>query len=272
MDRIITGQGLIRSEGDLSNSLYIMDDHIKEPHDHATPPQQQHSYIPASQPQAPLPQHFGAHRLQHPNQAHSFGQMSASSLQQPRSHHSVLSSMDLMLPSTFSKQPSAANNLSSFGRGYPFQSSSHHTSHTAAAGDLLSMSHRSMEASSNNSKEQTKKRTASYSGRSHMESMMMTTQSNYFITPQQQQNVFSWNATTAAPGSHHLPPSNNAVSRLSTGASQLSSSSTIASASGSWYSQQQGQQDSENDESYQHHRTIRQCRRSDSFEMMDDGC
>jgi hypothetical protein len=179
--------------------------------------------------------------------------------------------MDLMLPSSFSTQPSHGNNLSSFGKGSLFQSSSHNTSHTAAAGDLLSMSHRPMETSSKNAKEHAKKRTASYSGRSHMEAMMMNSNINPFVMPQQQLNVFSWNAAAAAPGSQ-LPTPNNTVNTVSANGSMLSSSSTSASASGSWFSQQQEQQDRDSDESYQHHRTIRQCRRSDSYEMMDDGC
>ncbi|KAL7482676.1 hypothetical protein ACHAW6_008331 [Cyclotella cf. meneghiniana] len=309
MTRITTGQNLIHIEGGLSHCVYnIMDDHIKNLHDNgnlekpmheyapmthvaisnslpahsyvhalqphpfsALPPRQQNSHISLSQPQAPLAQQFDSNRFQHPSQPPSFGPMSVSSQQHPQTHHSVLASMDLMLPSSFSAQPSRGNNPSSFGKGSLFQSSSHHTSHTAAAGDLLSMSHRPMETSSNNAKEQTKKRTASYSGRSHMEAMMMNSNISPFVMPQQQLNVFSWNAATAVAGSQQLPTPNSTANSVSANGSMLSSSSTSASASGSWFSQLQEQQDRDSDESYQHHRTIRQCRRSDSYEMMDDG-
>ena len=235
-------------------------------HAHASQP---HPFAAAAPQQQQLPQvpaQFGVpHQVQqNPAQRQSFGRPPANSAQHKQ--HSVLTSMDLVLPSSFSHQPHA-NQRVSFDKNSLFKSSSHHTSHTAAAGDLLSMS-RTRDTESPSGREQMKKRTASYGDYSHMD--MDASMSNQFGVPQQQQqqrNVFLMGTgTPSAAGAQPFHP-RSFVSQVSE-ASIFQNVSSGASV-GSVYSHQQQEHDGD---SYQHHTNKRRCLRSSSFDMMDDGC
>lgn len=188
----------------------------------------------------------------HPNMQHR--------QQQPQSQvHSVASAMDLISSSSQIGQtngnrfpPQQQNNL--------FQSSSHHTSHTAAAGDLLSMSRRALDPPTiNQNSLGGKKRSSTMTDDPDGSDVNMN--GSTFKGPQHDNLHHSAGAhqvTTATPAEtspFHL----NGFSV--TGTTKLCnnvSTSTFASQGGM-------------DESYQQHRTIRRCQRSDSFEMMDDG-
>lgn len=180
--------------------------------------------------------------------------------QQPQSQvHSVASAMDLISSSSQIGQsngnrfpPQHQNNL--------FQSSSHHTSHTAAAGDLLSMSRRALDPPTiNQNSLGGKKRSSTMTDDPDGNDVNMN--GSTFNGPQHDnlhQSAGAHQVTTATPAEtspFHL----NGFSV--TGTTKLYnnvSTSTFASQGGM-------------DESYQQHRTIRRCQRSDSFEMMDDG-
>lgn len=238
----------------------------QQPHPFAAIPPQQQSHIPVAQPQAPAPAVFGipAPHNHHPLYARSLSHVPPSSAPQQQAplHRSALSSMDLSLPSAFSTHSHNSHRVS-FDKNSLFMASSHHTSHTAAAGDLLSMSRSTPDTSTSNAKEQ-KKRAASYSGQSDM--MMQGINVNQFGAQQQQQPVFSMSVVAPTPGSHQFMHSN----QVSAG-SLFSTFSTNASTAGSVYSQPQ-QQQQEYDGSYQYHINKRTCRRSSSFDMMDDRC
>lgn len=177
------------------------------------------------------------------SQQQSFAQIPAASAQQPKLQHSILSSMDLMVPSSFSRPHTTTENKNAtFSM---FKSSSHHTSHTAAAGDLLSMS-RSIDTTSVRASE--KKRTASYGGQSYRDTIMQGANNGSQFGVQQQNN-------TATPAMWSLPtPTTNNIVNQVTGGSFSSASQQL-----------QG-----NEESYQNQMAKRRCRRADSFEMMDD--
>lgn len=202
--------------------------------------------------------------------AHAFGQQATT-----HSTHSTVSSMDLMMPSNFSAH--AQGNISSNAPAHSlFNSSSHHTSHTAAAGDLLTMSRRALDPSRPIDQ---KKRTASddsngqtINSNTNMIGGSSQTAGQYFTGPlhaPHQGHVRGYNSMDMSDLSYHQQPSFlNALSPATTEPTALStdgsSGSTSAScAMGGIYNTE------ENDESYQHHRTTRRCRRSDSFEMMD---
>lgn len=198
---------------------------------------------PGSAHQARQPQH-----VQYPQQqlSHSNTQVRSGS---------VPSSMDLISTSTFSRtffSPQQQHNL--------FKSSSHHTSHTAAAGDLLSMSRRALEPPSNlketvSGKKRSSTITEDPGNDDTMDGMSIAAPQN---NNTQQQNNKQGHHVCATPTVTSTFYDNGF--NLTTATTKLCSavsSSTFASQGGS-------------DESYQQHRTIRRCQRSESFEMMED--
>lgn len=162
---------------------------------------------------------------------------------------SVSSAMDLMSSSPFNKQSSSANHNAMFGM---FQSSSHHTSHIAQAGDLLSMS-RSTDAPSLMVKEFSKKRTASYGGQTFRGTMMQDGINTFGVLQERQQQNPSAQAMWTNPSQQTNYIMTNQVS--------IGSVSPHANV-------QSLRQDTA--ESYQNHNTKRRCYRSDSYEMTDD--
>jgi len=200
-----------------------------------TQPQQQQSGS-AHQPQ----------QVQYPQQ-----QLSHSNTQV----RSVASCMDLMSTSPFSRtffSPQQQRNL--------FKSSSHHTSHTAAAGDLLSMSRRALEPPSNLKESVSGKKRSSTNAEDPGNDAAMDGMS--IAAPQsnntQQQNNIQTQHVSATPTDTSTFYNNGFNSTTATTKlCNTVSSSTFASQGGS-------------DESYQQHRTIRRCQRSESFEMMED--
>ncbi|KAL7525454.1 hypothetical protein ACHAWF_001366 [Thalassiosira exigua] len=185
-------------------------------------------------------------------------------------HHSFASSMDLMTPSN----QTFGDNFKSSSQPLQsslFKSSSHHTSHTAVAGDLLTMSRRALEAPPPNQNNfMAKKRSAPMvtdnTGHSNVSTngaypTLGQQQSNRaspqprFCTPQHSDTMGQVGNLSSGP--LYKPPfADQAASALPFPASYVSSS-TIGSAGDS-------------EEAYQHHRAVRRCRRSDSFEMMED--
>lgn len=173
---------------------------------------------------------------------------------------SVTYSMDLM--STTSRTGHFQGNL--FPSPQPqqniFQSSSHHTSHTAAAGDLLSMSRRAFESTSlNQNSFGGKKRSSTFTEDPRND---MNVDGMSFVGPQhnnlQQHNHFGANVvkttTTAETPSIY-------GDRLY----EASPTKLINNLSSSTGAYQGGQY-----EPYQQQRKIRRCHRPDSFEMMED--
>jgi hypothetical protein len=206
----------------MNQDMSMDDEHAGAPHPFAAARQQHHMQ-------------FGADRVQHP-----FAHLPPpqSQQQQPKNHHSYFSSMDLMTTSSFNRPQPHENANASFGM---FKSSSHHTSHTAAAGDLLSMS-RTMDTPVI-SKEQ-KKRTASYGGKSYNDSMAHSAMQ--FSVQQHQLNPAAmWPLPTST--TNNMP---------------------IQDSAGSSYTPYE-QQLQNKQESYEYQNNKRRCQRADSFEMMD---
>jgi hypothetical protein len=145
-----------------------------------------------------------------------------------------------------------------------FKSSSHRTSHTAAAGDLLTMSHRALDPppQQSNSNGLNKKRPSTGSSdfnfvnrRTSSGGNQQQQQQHYInTTPQQHSSIMQIGVgdTTF--------PNNNDMNQDTTSAVKNTASVSASTMGDDAYN---------NDDS--EHRTIRQCRRSDSFEMMDDG-
>ena len=182
-------------------------------------------------------------------------------------HHSFASSMDLISPSSLSTSTTQAaqqhqqtlqNNINLF------KSSSHHTSHTAAAGDLLTMSRRALDPppSQDGNSGMNKKRSStgtiigvSAAPMNQFNFMNGTSSDNTWggqMQQQHQQQSFPQHQQPLM----HTPQQRN--------------SSCVPSSSSTFGTAGMGD-DNDNAESYNQHRTIRRCRRSDSFEMMEDG-
>lgn len=151
-------------------------------------------------------------------------------------HHSYTASMDLMshTASTSVANQSTANIL--------FKSSSHRTAHTSVAGDLLTMSRRALNPPPPNQRIVTSKKRNSMSV-------------HHFITNSnpQQPHIHAPQHTQGFPNDQRTSFFNGQESKNSTSPSTL------------------GIVMADKKESCQEHRTIRQCRRSNSFEMMEDG-
>ena len=171
-----------------------------------------------------------------------------------------------LISSTTTSQVAPCHNNQTLQNFNLFKSSSHRTSHTAAAGDLLTMSHRALDpppqqSSSNGLIVGTKKRSSTgssdfnfvnrrtSSGGSHQQQ-----QQHYINTTPQHSSIMQVGVGDAK------FPNNNDMNQDTTSAVK---NTAYVSAS------TMGGDDAYNDDS--EHRTIRQCRRSDSFEMMDDG-
>mmetsp|Transcript_13464 Transcript_13464/g.29242 ORF Transcript_13464/g.29242 Transcript_13464/m.29242 type:complete len:278 (+) Transcript_13464:178-1011(+) len=188
-------------------------------------------------------------------------------------HHSFASSMDL-ISHTASTSIANRNVTAQPLHDNLFKSSSHHTSHTVAAGDLLTMSRRALDPPPpNQSNFITKKRSAtkadatgdSNTGQSNDSMSINGSGSNSTRGQHFMNNSNPQKPIMHAPQHKVLDqmggafPNNQATSFLTRPASTNSISSSTLGTMG------------EKEESYQEHRTIRQCRRSNSFEMMEDG-
>lgn len=143
-----------------------------------------------------------------------------------------------------------------------FKSSSHRTSHTAAAGDLLTMSHRALDppqqSSSNGLIVGTKKRSSTGSSDFNFANRRTSSggnqqQQHYINTTPQHSSIMQ-----VGVGDAKFP--NNDMNQDTTSA--MKNTACVSAST-------MGGDDAYNNDS--EHRTIRQCRRSDSFEMMDDG-
>eukprot|EP00584_Thalassiosira_punctigera_P024927 CAMPEP_0172557352 /NCGR_PEP_ID=MMETSP1067-20121228/72756_1 /TAXON_ID=265564 ORGANISM="Thalassiosira punctigera, Strain Tpunct2005C2" /NCGR_SAMPLE_ID=MMETSP1067 /ASSEMBLY_ACC=CAM_ASM_000444 /LENGTH=274 /DNA_ID=CAMNT_0013346413 /DNA_START=159 /DNA_END=983 /DNA_ORIENTATION=+ len=228
-------------------------------------PQAQNTQPAASQPQNNM-------QWQHQQQQTGLGQQAGAR------HLSFASSMDLISPA--SNPHFSGNSTSQPLQSNLFRSSSHHTSHTAAAGDLLTMSRRALAPSQpqpNKSHAIAKKRSATLAdaNSSYISQVSFTSTNTNGVNPQiagqiracanprQQfhspQHSFSIEQLGVNPNSNSQDDFclNNQASSAFDAAVNVSSSTVSTFA--------------DKDESHQHHRTIRRCRRSDSFEMMEDG-
>ena len=198
-----------------------------------------------------------------------------------RQHHSFSSSMDLISPaSSTTGHDARGSSAIQPVQSNLFKSSSHHTSHTAAAGDLLTMSRRALyPPQSSQSNAIARKRSATMANGTNDSSntgqldVMSMNGTNSHISGQHQTNSLNSQQHIHAPQHSHLMDQsrgvfpNDAQGKVHFNDQAASptgippptyvSSSTIGSAG-------------DNDESYQQHRTIRRCRRSDSFDMMED--
>jgi hypothetical protein len=182
-------------------------------------------------------------------------------------HYSFASSMDLISSTPayatacvdpYSYQSMQSQNLHS----NLFKSSSHRTSHTAAAGDLLTMSRRALDPPQLNCSPKkrsvaTADATDNASQLNFIRSPSAPTQGLYNpLNPTQQQ------IQQHIPASHYSNP-------LKQNEMLIPNQSQSASSSIEWASASTDHEGME--KSHQEHRTIRRCRRSDSFEMMEDG-
>ena len=192
-------------------------------------------------------------------------------------HYSFASSMDL-ISSTAASVAYAHGNSYQPTHSQPlqndlFKSSSHHTSHTAAAGDLLTMSRRALDPPAPNQVDFfTKKRSVTMADARDNSSQLNFKNSparsysvpaqglSNLLNPLQQQNQYQLYM--------HAPQHINPLEQKGVffPNQSRSGSSSVERASSSMVHDLGGV-----DESHQEHRTIRRCRRSDSFEMMEDG-
>lgn len=195
--------------------------------------------------------------------------------QQASNLHSFASSMDLMTTYT---APSSRNSTSQTIQSNLFRSSSHHTSHTAVAGDLLTMSRRAFDPpqpTPNQNNIFAKKRSATESNGNNTSQINFTNTNGNGSNPQ----LIGQNHTTAAhPRQQVNVPQHSITFDQIGGPSQNiqggfylnnNSSSTFGAAGKVSSSTVDTMADGE--DSHQHHRTTRRCRRSESFEMMEDG-
>ncbi|KAL9181480.1 hypothetical protein ACHAXT_010285 [Thalassiosira profunda] len=227
---------------------------------------------PAVQANGPLPSTNSMQWQHTPSPGHQTSHTAANR------HHSFSSSMELMTATGPSRPVGAPSDF----QNHLFRSSSHHTSHTAAAGDLLTMSRRALDPPPSNPAGGGAKKRSSYgndscTGQSAFGGMDQTIsqpagqsqqmQGTTFGQPAQQQHFRAQQSGDHAMGQqtegmfpnggHQGTPAhqNQAIPAFRT----YVSSSTVGS-------------EGDNDDSHQHHRSVRRCRRSDSFEMiMEDG-
>ena len=192
-------------------------------------------------------------------------------------HYSFASSMDL-ISSTAASVAYAHGNSYQPTQSQPlqndlFKSSSHHTSHTAAAGDLLTMSRRALDPPALKQMDFfTKKRSVTMADATDNSSQLNFKKSparsysvpaqglSNLLNPLQQQNQYQL-YMHAPQHINPLEPKGVFFPNQS-----RSGSSSVEQASSSMVHDLGGV-----DESHQEHRTIRRCCRSDSFEMMEDG-
>lgn len=212
---------------------------------------------------APQPQNNMQWRHQ---QQQAFGQQASTR------HHSFAYSMDLISPTTSTSHTNGTSSTLQPVQSHLFRSSSHHTSHTAAAGDLLTMSRRALEPSPPNQHYLRKRSSTDANGSNTSQSngMIMNGSNSQILgqhhasatNPQQQAHVPQHLQSMEQVGG--LFP--NTQDKSSFGNQASAAFQTTASVSSSTVGTA-----GDNDESHQHHRTIRRCRRSDSSEMMEDG-
>mmetsp|Transcript_40385 Transcript_40385/g.84493 ORF Transcript_40385/g.84493 Transcript_40385/m.84493 type:complete len:285 (+) Transcript_40385:1-855(+) len=230
------------------------------------PPQAQHA-----QPAAAAPPRNDMRSMQWQPQT----QHQSALGQQVSNRHSFASSMDLM--STYTP-PSSWISTSQPIQSNLFTSSSHHTSHTAAAGDLLTMSRRAFDPPQpkpNQNNIFAKKRSAAESNGNNTSQINFTNTNGNGSNPQ----LIGQNHTTAAHPRQQVNAPQHSITfdQIRVPAQNIqggfylnnNSSSTFGAAGKVSSSTVDTMADSE--DSHQHHRTIRRCRRSDSFEMMEDG-
>lgn len=221
----------------------------------------------------------------HPQQ-HAFDQQKQASTR----HHLYASSMDL-ISTTVSTATTHATGTSAFQplQSQLFSSSSHHTSHTAAAGDLLTMSRRALDSQPHGQADAMLKRrledgsvgqpqnrggghtstmSEAASGKHSSHSTFVGLYGNHSESrgqhhanathPEQQVRAPQHSHPTEHAGGVVLPKTQGKAFYPDTSFfDAVATSSSVVGAAG--------------DYTHQHHRTIRRCRRSDSFEMMEDG-
>lgn len=171
-------------------------------------------------------------------------------------------SMDLITTRGASTFGHTCTNNSGLQNNNLFHSSSHHTTHTAAAGDLLSMSRRSLDTAlpDNSSNVITKKRSAT------MVDDMMSDVGVVCDGSSTNQGRFNTSNNIMQHLETQTPQLN--TQRMSKGFNNNTPSLTSTSTNVS--SPLIDEADGNDYDSYLNHRTIRQCLRADSFEMMDD--
>ncbi len=186
-------------------------------------------------------------------------------------YQSFASSMDLMTPHGFAPQPQSQGFSSS--HSHLFKSSSHHTSYSAAAGDLLTMSRRAFDPVQQSDQ---KKRNAETTDGNDGQTNVTAYCHHFGIVPQPGGNKFNGDCNSGQNQQNgnfrklqsmvmndpKQPPlfniqSHNETTLNAAPVSTDGSTSTTSTTAGG------------NEDSCQYHRTIRRCRRSDSFEMMD---
>mmetsp|Transcript_9380 Transcript_9380/g.20188 ORF Transcript_9380/g.20188 Transcript_9380/m.20188 type:complete len:256 (+) Transcript_9380:151-918(+) len=191
-------------------------------------------------------------------------------------YQSLASSMDLMTPQGIAPPPQAQGLYTS--HSHLFKSSSHHTSYSAAAGDLLTMSRRAFNPDQQSDQKKRHAAAADWNdGQTNVNA-----NSNYFgIVPLPDGNKFNGDCKSCQnqeQGTFHpwhsmdmsdpkQSPLFNTQSHHETAlfvAPVSTDGSTSTSSTMGGMSPSAG-----NDDLYQCHRTTRRCRRSDSFEMMD---
>lgn len=217
---------------------------------------------PAQPPTGPQAgQHLGP---QPQDNGMQWQRLQQSSTQQIQPQHSFAASMDL-ISSTSSNGPRTQSGSHQFQSDL-FRSSSHHTSHTVAAGDLLTMSRRSLDQpdfDQNNASP--KKRSATMA-----DSTGNPNQFNFMGRSNSSGGQNHMNAS-ANPQQHGNAPQHvRMVGGLFANApagSQQNGQGMSGAESATYVSSSTVGTMEDNGESYREHRTIRRCRRSDSFEM-----
>eukprot|EP00581_Thalassiosira_minuscula_P017441 CAMPEP_0183730884 /NCGR_PEP_ID=MMETSP0737-20130205/33767_1 /TAXON_ID=385413 /ORGANISM="Thalassiosira miniscula, Strain CCMP1093" /LENGTH=261 /DNA_ID=CAMNT_0025963475 /DNA_START=198 /DNA_END=983 /DNA_ORIENTATION=- len=192
-----------------------------------------------------------------PQQHQGFGQ------QANVRHHSFASSMDLISTNHPTSQINGASNFQPF-QDHLFKSSSHHTSHTAAAGDLLTMSRRSLcPPPPDKSNGMIKKRSSTMVDTNSIRPSQSSVVTMNGFNSRGRHNSGATNPQQQVPQFPSMKqiggffPSTQEKSLFNYPRSSVSSS-TVGTMG-------------DEDDSYHHHRTIRRCIRSESVDMMDDG-
>jgi hypothetical protein len=219
-------------------------------------------------------QHVPAQPQHHIHWKHQQDESSAH--QTDTRHYSFASSMDLISSTAASVahangnsyQPTQSQQL----ENDLFKSSSHHTSHTAAAGDLLTMSHRALDPTAPNKMIFfTKKRsvtTADTTDNASQRNFKNGPARSFSVPAQGLSNLMN---PLQQQHQHqlymHAPQHSNPLEQKGV---FFPNQSRSGSSSVEWASSSIVHDLGGVDESHQEHRTIRRCRRSDSFEMMED--
>jgi len=203
-----------------------------------------------------------------------YQQHESSAHQTDNRHYSFASSMDLISSTTASTVNANGNSYQST-QSQPlqndlFKSSSHHTSHTAAAGDLLTMSRRALDPPAPNQMISfTKKRSAAMADANDNASQFNLKECPVRSFSDPTQGLDNVMNTLQQQQQHmHAPQHCNPLEQKG---AFFSNQSPLASSSVAWVSSSIAHDLGGIGELHQEHRAIRRCRRSDSFEMMEDG-